>query len=224
MKQSMSWDHLPLTVWWYSLSSFSSSNLCWRRRSWICCFRDRAFIRIWRKLFRRSELRCACSSTPRAAHFQRSDSTIRTCYACESLSSCRTLEPSAKSAMSLPISCNLRVRIFSFNNVSDFSNARMLSMACKALLRDWPKNYLIGAMLIEGRANLCASGFVCSCTCAAHSVQRTSSPTAHVDNISFTSRFFCWQWYHCQYSQWPMPSRDLVSRKQIWLSMISMHW
>ena len=160
-------------------------------------------------------VRCMRSSTPRAACFRRSDSTIRPCCAHESSSSCRTLEPSAKSAMSFPMSCNLRARIFSFNNVSNFSNARMLLMVCKALLHDWPKNYLIGAMLIEGRANLRASGFVCSCTCAAHSVRRTSSPTVHVDNILFASRFFCWQWYHCQYSQWPMPSRDLVSRKRI---------
>ena len=224
MKQSMSWDHLPLTVWRYSLSSFSSLNLHWWRRSRIRCFRDQAFIQIRRKLFRRSELRCVHSSTPRAAHFRRSDSTIRPCCACESSSSCRTLEPSAKSAMSFPISCNSRAWIFSFNNVSNFSNARMLLMACKALLRDRPKNYLVGAMLIEGQANLRASGFVCSCTCAAHSVQRTSSPTAHVDNISFASRFFCWQWYHRRYSQWLMPSRDLVSRKWIWLSMMSMRW
>jgi len=220
----MSWDHLPLTVWRYSLSSFSSSNLHWRRWSRIHCFRDWAFIQIQRKLFWQSELRCMCLSTPRAARFRWSDSTIQPCCARESSSSCRTLEPSAKSAMLFPISCNLRAWIFSFNNVSDFSNARMLSMACKALLRDWPKNYLVGAMLIEGWANLYASGFVCSCTCAAHSVRRTSSPTAHVDNISFASRFFCWQWYYRQYSQWPMPSHNLVSRKWIWLSMMSMRW
>ena len=214
----MNRDHISLMVWRYSLSSFSSSNLHWWRQSQIHCFRDRVFMWIQRKLFWRSKVRWMRSSTPSAARLRRSESAILPSCAREPSSCCGTSEPSMKSFL---INCNSREQILSFNNARDFSSSRMLLMACKARLRDWPKKYLVRVMLMEIWADLRGSGFVCSCTCAAHSARRTSSPTVHADNTMFASRFFCWQWYHRRYSQWPMPSRNFSSRKWIWLSMIS---